>query len=327
MSCNVCQRRCLIPEGQTGFCQTRVNKNGSIVSLLYGLTSGIQIDPIEKKPFYHYKPGSLVATLGSYGCNFRCRQCLNYHHSWGALIPADNKKISPVILANEIAAAGYHGIAFSFNEPVLWYEFARDIAQEFKKEKKNNFAVFVTNGSWTKETVDKIAPHIDAANIDLKGFSESTYQKQGAFFGEIPPLAVYAQKKGIFLELTTLLIPTINDNPEELKKMTAWMVKNLGPDTPWHLSQFDPTLAPDKEFKKLPLTPVEKLQKASEIGKKEGLNHIYIWAPSDHFAVSDTLCPKCHKTVIKRSGWKVQEINITSSNQCRFCNYRLNVRL
>lgn len=320
--CNVCQRRCLISEGKTGFCLSRQNINGKIVSLLYGQTTGIQVDPIEKKPFYHFKPGSLVATLGSYGCNFRCKQCLNWRYSRGA--PATDYRIPPKEIAEKITSAGYHGVAFSFNEPVIWFEFARDIAKEFKKQ-KNNFAVFVTNGSWTKETIDRLTPQIDAANIDLKGFSESTYKKQGAFFGKIPQMAVYAQKKGIFLELTTLLVPTINNNPKEIKRLTGWIAKNLGPDTPWHLSQFDPTLAPDKEFQKLPFTSVEELQRAAEIGRKEGLNHIYIWAPASNYSKSDTICPKCRKIVIKRLGWQVTEINITPPNFCQFCNYKLNI--
>lgn len=331
--CGVCQRRCLIPEGQVGFCLSRLNKNGKFYSLLYGQITGIQVDPIEKKPFYHFKPGTQVATIGSWGCNFRCKQCLNSWCSWGEPATSNlrklalNSSITPEEIVKKVINSGYSGIAFSYNEPVIWFEFALDIAKKFKAKSPKNFTVFVTNGSWTKETIDKLSGYIDAANIDFKGFSQETYQKQGAFFGQIPQMAVYAQKKGFFLETTTLLIPGINDNPEELKKMASWMVKKLGPDTSWHLSQYDPLATPDKEFQKIPFTPIEDLEKAAEIGKKEGLNHIYIWAPNSGYSKSDTFCPKCKKVVIKRSGWESQEINITKVGNCKFCGYKLNIIL
>lgn len=360
IKCNVCQRKCLIPDTQVGFCLSRKNIDGKIKSLLYGQVNTIQVDPIEKKPFYHFKPGSLVATIGSWGCNFRCKQCLNWSCSWGEPATQSLKTLalptshfpthfppptltSPKQIASKILSSGYSGIAFSYNEPVIWYEYALDIAKEFKSSfskthplKSNPYCVFVTNGSWTKQTIDSLTTPIfpnspilpiDAANIDLKGFSEKTYCKQGAFFGIIPKMAVYAQKKGIFLELTTLLIPTINDNPEELKKMTEWIVENLGPDTPWHLSQYDPALAPDKQFQKLPHTSIEQLDKAAKIGQKAGLNHIYIWAPAVNYSRSDTICPKCKKVVIHRRNWQVEEINIIPPNRCRFCQFGLNIVL
>lgn len=370
--CLACQRKCAIDEGRVGFCLARKNIGGKLYSLLYGEITGIQADPIEKKPLYHFKPGSIVATVGSYGCNFRCKQCLNFQTTWGAseklkMLSANRcrltaeKKITPKEIVQEVIKAGYSGLAFSYNEPIIWTEFAADIAREFKSclsspplptpdsqpisHNSSPFSVFVTNGSWTKETIDLLTSPvdrdhpcqlIDAANIDFKGFSEETYQKMGASFGptsprlrrvnQIPKMAVYAQKKGIFLELTTLLIPGINDNPEELKKMTAWITKNLGPDTPWHLSRFDPDLAPDKEFQKISPTSPEQLAKAAEIAKKEGLNHIYIWPPNPQ-TMNDTYCPKCRKIVIKRSGWRVEEINVTNNEFCQFCHYKLNLIL
>ncbi len=339
--CFICQRQCLIDEGHVGFCQTRKNVDGKIVSLLYGKTTGIQIDPIEKKPFYHFKPGHLVATIGSFGCNFRCKQCLNYRTNWGTPIQ-DLKNLpttSPEQIAKEVLNAGHQGIAFSYNEPIIWAEFAADIASEFKSQKSKvkmnkqslmlrneRFAVFVSNGSWTQKTINMLSD-IDAANIDLKGFSEKTYQKMGAMFGKISQMAVYAQKKKIFLEITTLLIPKVNDNWDEIKQMTNFIVRSLGPETPWHLSEFDPKLAPDKEFQKLPVTPIEDLLKASEIGRSEGLKHIYIWAPNSGYCVSDTICPKCKKVVIKRNGWSPMEIKINQNSTCQFCGYKLNVIL
>jgi pyruvate formate lyase activating enzyme len=341
IQCQACQRQCLISDQQVGFCLARQNLGGALESLLYGQITGIQVDPIEKKPFYHFKPGQLVATIGSWGCNFRCKQCLNFANSWGATEElAQLKKLrekgkaikTPAAeeIAQTIADGGHAGIAFSYNEPTIWAEFANQIAQEFKARAtaKNPFAVFVTNGSWTKETIDLLAPNIDAANIDLKGFCQETYRKQGAFLGIIPEMAVYAQKKGIFLELTTLLIPGINDDPDELRDLASWIVKDLGPDTPWHLSQFDPRPAPDPEFQKIPFTTAEELKHAVSIGEKAGLHHLYIWAPEAGCNRSDTLCPNCRNIVIKRNGgWQPREIKIKKDQHCQFCNFKLNVIL
>lgn len=333
LKCAVCQRRCLVAEDKYGFCQTRVNKKGRFYTLLYGMATGIQVDPIEKKPFYHFKPGSLVASIGSVGCNFRCKQCLNWFQTWKSpeIEFLKNGKeinyISPEEVVKAVISKGFQGIAFTYNEPTIWLEYALDIAKIFKKRSPQHFCVFVTNGSWTKEAIDLISPYIDAANIDFKGFSQKTYQRQGAFFGQVPEMTIYCQKKGIFLEITTLLIPGINDNPEELKKMTGWMAKSLGEDTPWHLSQFDPEAAPDPEFQKIPPTSVENLEKAAQIGKKAGLNHIYTWAPGANYAKSDTYCPKCKKIVIQRSGWQPEKINISNQQKCQFCSYKLNIIL
>lgn len=339
--CQACQRECIISDQQLGFCLSRQNINGILYSLDHGQITGIQADPIEKKPFYHFKPGSTVATIGSWGCNFRCKQCLNYAHSWGTLATENLKELAkanlekrqpehaltPQEIAKTIADADYPGIAFSYNEPVIWAEFAAETAKTFKKLKKEGFAVFVTNGSWTQETIDLLAPHIDAANIDIKGFREETYKKMGARLGIIPEMAEYAQKKGIFLELTTLLIPTINDDPDEVKALANWIVNKIGPETPWHLSQYDPNLAPDSAFRKIPTTPVATLEKAAEIGQEAGLSHIYIWAPTSACTRSNMICPGCRQTVITRIGWQPTSIKINPNGHCQFCNYKLNIIL
>jgi len=322
--CGVCQRRCVIPEGKTGFCRNKINQQGILYTLNYGLITGIQIDPIEKKPFYHFYPGSLVASIGGWGCNFRCKQCLNYWCSYSLKKPTLTS-ISPENLIKEVKKAHCPGIAFTYNEPVIWAEFVLDAAKLAKKE--DLYTVFVTNGSWTKETLDKIGPYIDAANIDFKSFSETTYQKQGAFFGQIPQMAKYAQEKyKIHLEITTLLIPGINDNPAELKKMTHWIAKNLGPKTPLHFSQFDPEAAPNKDFQKIPSTSIEQLEKAAGIAKKEGLEFVYIWAPHDNYSQGDLICPKCHTICIKRTAWQPEIIAVDKKGRCAKCGENLNLK-
>ena len=279
--CSACQFNCLIENGTVGHCQTRLNKNGVLYSLTYGVITGIQIDPIEKKPLYHFKPGSLVASIGSLGCNFRCKQCLNFTHSYGAketlraLIRKPIKPLPSQTIINQVLKQGLKGIAFTFNEPVINPEFVHDTAKLAKE--KGLFTVIVSNGSWTKEALNYYGKFIDAANIDLKGFSQKTYQKQGASFRKIPEMLIWAKKKKIHLELTTLIIPTINDNFTELGKMARWIKENLGADTPWHLSRFSPKLAPDPNFQKLPPTPLALLKKATQIGRQEGLNFVYTW--------------------------------------------------
>jgi pyruvate formate lyase activating enzyme len=330
--CAICQRRCTIADGRTGFCRNKINQKGILYTTNYGLITSLQIDPIEKKPFYHFHPGSSVASLGSWGCNFRCKQCLNYWCSYSPQKP-DLISISPENLIQEVKKTGHPGIAFTYNEPVIWAEYVLDVAKLAKKA--GLYTVFVTNGSWTKETLDKIGPYIDAANIDFKGFSEATYQKQSAFFGQIPEMAKYAQQKHKFhLEITVLLIPGINDNPKELEKMAQWIAKNLGPKTPLHFSQFDPEAAPDKDFQKIPSTSIEQLEKAAGIAKKAGLKFIYIWAPRDNYSRGDLICPKCHTVCIKRTAWQPEllaadkkSMSAGRQGHCTNCGENLNVTL
>lgn len=343
--CGVCQRRCTIANGQVGFCLSKLNQNGKLYALNYGLIQGIQVDPIEKKPFYHFMPGMMIPSIGSFGCNFRCKQCLNWDCSWGnpateileayhrhaefssvqdKQVQDDKETVTPQEIIDQIKKSGYHGIAFTYNEPTIWSEYVLDVAKLAKKEKL--FTLFVTNGSWTKETLDIIGPFIDATNIDFKGFSDKTYAQQGAFFGEIPQTTEYALKKHkIFIELTTLLIPGINDNPEELKSMAGWIVDHLGAKTPWHISQFDPQLAPDPEFAKIPFTSVAQLQKAAEIGRQAGLDFIYIWAPHDGYSQGETVCPKCGTLAIRRLGWQPEILAVDKKGKCSKCHQYLNI--
>lgn len=339
VNCQVCQRRCVISEGETGFCLTRQNLKGKLYSLVYGVLTGFQIDPVEKKPLYHFHPGTQVLSIGSYGCNFRCRQCLNWSHSWGepatsilkGLAEGRKEKAIPPEKVVEVAKkGGYPGVAFTYNEPVIWLEYVLDCAKLAKKT--GLFTIFVTNGSWTKESLKLLAKVIDAANVDIKGGNEESYQKQGAFFGKVLENLILAQKLGIFLELTTLVIPGINDKETELKKIAQWIVKNLGKKTPWHLSRFSPELAPDEEFQRIASTPKKTLEKAYEIGKKAGLEFVYVWAPpssfgEEFFSIGDTVCPKCGEKMVTRSGWRPTIKGVRKEGKCQNCQEDLNLVL
>ena len=282
--CTACQRYCRIKEGKVGFCLARKNIGGWLYSLNYGLTSGIQIDPIEKKPLYHFHPGTKILSVGSYGCNFRCKQCQNWHCSYGepsasylkSLSSSDEKNkdyISPEDLVSLAIEKNSPGIAFTYNEPVIWPEYVHDTAKLAKE--KGLYTIFVSNGSWTPQALNYYGQYINAANIDFKGWGEKVYAKQGAFWGKLRENLILAAKKGIHLELTTLIIPGINDNLKDLRAIASWIAKNLGKKTPWHLSRFTPDLAPDKEFAKIPPTPAGTLEKAYKIGKKAGLVFVY----------------------------------------------------
>lgn len=331
LKCLVCQRGCQISPGKVGFCKTKKNQNGKLKDLVYGIITGYQVDPIEKKPLYHVLPGAQVLSIGSFGCNYRCKQCLNYTCSYGEVAQktldrlasqAKTKRIKPSQVVSRALEIGLPGIAYTYNEPTIWSPFAHDVAKLAKAQGLLN--VFVSNGSWTKPTINRLAPLIDAANIDLKGFSKKTYQKQGAFWGNILDNLKHAFKKGIFLELTTLLIPGVNDSEEELKKLTKWVASQLDPQVPWHLSQFSPELSPDPDFQKIPQTPVKTLKKAAEIGKKTGLKHIYVWAPNSNFSQGETTCPQCQAVLVKRSGWQPKTSNLNSQNgQCKKCGQKI----
>lgn len=346
LQCLACQRYCLISPGQVGFCQTRLNKAGQLYSLNYGLLNGIQLDPIEKKPLYHFYPGTPVLSIGSYGCNYRCKQCLNSWCSWGEPATGILKKLKagkkqlkinltlPAEIIDLAVRQNIPGIAFTYNEPSIWPEYVFKTAKLAKK--KGLYTVFVTNGSWSKEALEYLAPVIDAVNIDIKGFYPQTYRKMGAFFGQILEVTELVVKKyRIFTELTTLIIPTINDSSQEIKDIAHWIKEKLGANIPWHLSRFDPDLAPDKKFKKLAVTPIKTLKKAYQIGKKAGLNYIYVWAPPKNqseelFSLGNTFCPKCGRLVIKRNAWRPKMIGvkkIKNQGYCSFCGQKLNLEL
>lgn len=329
--CEVCSRNCLISEGQKGFCQTRFNKNGKLYSEIYGKISyGLQIDPIEKKPMYHFFPGTNVLSFGSVGCNFRCKQCLNYDTTY--LFDPKNSDSQLEIKATEIIAKAkdHHlpGIAFTYNEPTINLEFIHDVAILARKNKL--YTVLVTNGYLTEKSLDYLGPYIDAYSVDFKGFSDRSYLAQGNNIKAqiIFDLTKRALKKwGMKIEITTLLIPGINDDEKELEKMARWITENLGHNTPWHLSQYSPELAPDSKFRKIGKTPVFLLQKVYDIGRKAGLNFVFAWAPQDHFAINDSVCPSCQNLLIQRNSWQPEIINLDPEGNCVKCHYHPDIRL
>lgn len=326
--CLVCERKCLISENSTGYCQTRFNQKGKLYSLVYGVISSLNNDPIEKKPVFHYQPGSFCLSLGTFGCNFRCLFCQNWEISFAKKEQLQNlspvSKTSPEKIIKLARQSHSAGIAITYNEPAIWLEYSLDVFKLAKKE--NLYTVWVTNGYATQQTLELIAPFLDVYRVDLKSFNDTFYQK----LINVPKAApVFENTKylhdrfpQIHLECVTNIIPGWNDQPENLKKIARWIKDNLGPQTPWHVTRFYPAA----QLLDIPPTSPDTLFQARKIGQDEGLEFVYI----GNLAVEeedDTFCPKCGNLAIQRNGYSTKILNVDPSGSCLTCHYPLNIKL
>jgi len=319
VQCNLCNHRCVISDGQRGKCGVRENEGGILISLVYGRLIASHVDPIEKKPFFHFLPGSLSYSIATVGCNFSCLFCQNADIS---RMPADNNgKIAGTFcdstsVVEEAQKSGCRSIAYTYTEPTVFFEFAMDTAKLAKENGLRN--VFVTNGYMTPEALDEIRPFLDAANVDLKAFQENFYRQIcGASLKPVKKSLVLMKSMGIHLEITTLLIPGMNDDPVQLSELAAFIVSDLGADTPWHISRFHPTY----KLIECPPTPVSSLTNAREIGIQAGLQYVYTGNIPGDFG-ENTYCHQCGKLLIERWGFTVQNNRIQDGG-CSFCNTRI----
>lgn len=334
VQCQNCAHYCVILPGKRGICGVRENRDGKLYSLVYGKACAIHIDPIEKKPFFHFLPGSHSLSVATVGCNFRCANCQNWDISQGFKnkkeIPGESllpKEIVKIALKNNLPS-----ISYTYTDPIAFSEYALDTMKLAKKQGlKNNW---VSNGFWSKELFDLISPYLDAANIDLKSFS-SPHQNFGSggedeFYvkycsGKLQPVLdtlKSLKQKGIWTEVTTLVIPTLNDKEEIFKKIANFIKNELGPETPWHVTQFCGAIS--WKLQNIPDTPVETLKKAYKIGKEAGLKYVYTGnvpgIPSE-----DTFCPKCNNLVIDRTGYIISRYD--KNGKCPKCGTDLNLIL
>lgn len=293
--CFTCQRRCVISEGERGWCYTRTNKGGKLYSLIYGEVSSLSINPIEKKPVFHFYPGSRWISLGSVGCNFRCPGCQNWEIAHWKEGPMYTKYLSPEELVSKTKSSGSLGISWTFNEPALWFEYTLDGAKLAKAQ--GLYTNYVTNGSITRESFDTIAPYLDVWRVDLKGFSENTYMRIGHIkcYTEILKITERAKEYGMHVEVVTNIIPGFNDDEVELRSIAAWIKKSLGSDVPWHVTRFYPHL----ELSHLSPTPISTLERAWMIGKEEGLWYVYLGNVPGH-KYENTYCHNCGELLIER---------------------------
>ncbi|MDP2934457.1 MAG: AmmeMemoRadiSam system radical SAM enzyme, partial [bacterium] len=273
--CYLCNHRCFIADSHRGICGVRENKDGKLYSLVYGKIIAEHIDPIEKKPLYHFMPGSFSLSIATIGCNFRCLHCQNSDISQiNKQETINNKQWGKEKYPKDIVRDALNGkcpsISYTYTEPTIFLEFALDCMKLAKEKGLKN--VWVSNGYMTKEALDLIAPYLDAINVDLKAFSEDFYRDVcGAKLQPVLDNLIDIKKRGIHLEITTLIIPDKNDSEKELKQIAEFIAKKVGKDIPWHVSRF----FPNHEFLNMLPTPVEKVLRAAEIGKEAGLKHVY----------------------------------------------------
>lgn len=278
--CFNCAHHCLIPSGQKGICGIRKNINGKLYLLVFGRAIAENIDPIEKKPFFHFLPGSLTLSLATVGCNFHCANCQNWQISQFPHLERNDQKIEssgfnlpPEKVIQDALENNCPSIAYTYTEPTVFSEYALAIMKLARKAGLKN--IWVSNGFQSKELVNLIAPYLDAINIDLKSFSDKIYQKH--FGGRLKPVLENLKmfrNLGVWVEVTTLVIPTITDSEEMFQRIAKFIANDLGAETPWHISRFSGFLS--WKLSNLPETPIKKLEEAARIGQKEGLKHIYI---------------------------------------------------
>lgn len=267
--CELCPRDCVIKPGQKGFCRVRENRDGVLEALNYGKYTVAAIDPVEKKPLYHFYPGSSILSVGTFGCNFHCGFCQNWQIAHQATEGESVSAETLVTWALAAAKKGSIGVAYTYSEPLMWYEFILEAAKQVQKVGQKN--VLVTNGFINPEPFKRLLPYIDALNIDVKGFTEEFYRK--IVKGKLEPVLATAEaayQAGKHVEITTLLIPGLNDSKEEVEKLVCWISEKLGPEVPLHFSRYFPNYQLD-----LPSTPIKTLQSAQEIALKK-LNYVYL---------------------------------------------------
>jgi len=307
--CDLCPHHCLINPGKTGNCQVRKNVDGTLYSLVYNKPISANLDPIEKKPLFHFYPGSTAFSISTVGCNMHCKHCQNADISQATVERYPSREMSSKEIVNEAKKSGAQSIAYTYTEPTIYYEYAYDIAKLAHDEGLKN--VFVTNGYIEHEPLEDIAPFLDAANVDLKAMTNEFYTTIcGAELTPVLKAIKTYYELGIWLEITTLIIPELNDGEKMLTDI-AEFIADIDINIPWHVTGFYPTY---KLIDKPP-TPLSSLQKAVEIGKTAGLKYIY---QGNRGSGEDTFCPNCKKELITRSGFSITR-NTIQNGKCPYC--------
>jgi pyruvate formate lyase activating enzyme len=324
VKCRTCQWYCQINDSKLGVCRMYKNEAGTLYNLNYAKVSSIAVDPIEKKPLYHFHPGTRVFSLGSWGCNFHCRGCQN----WEIACPETDeglqrsREMMPAQAVSMAESSGCAGIAWTYNEPSVWLEYTLESAKLAKE--KGLYTVYVTNGYASIEHLDAIGPYLDAWRVDIKGFRDDTYKKIGRIphFEGILSIAERAKDKwGMHVEVVTNVIPGVNDDDEQIAGIADWIARKLGKLTPWHITRFHP----HRQMRDYPATPVATLEHAYEHGKAAGLKFVYLGnVPGNEHA--DTVCYQCGKVAVERTGFSAK-ITGLEGTKCRYCGADLNFRM
>ncbi len=314
MNCDLCPRRCALQDNGFGFCGVRQRQGDKIVLTTYGLMTGVAVDPIEKKPLYHFYPGSKVLSFGSIGCNLSCEFCQNFQTAQSRDRSLLRQTASPDDIVRLAGETGCRSVALTYNEPIIGAEYAVDVAVACRRAGINT--VVVSNGFITPEKRPWFFEFVDAANIDLKSFSDAFYRNRcGASLEPVKETLRYlAKSTNVWLEVTTLLIPGLNDSDTELRELAEWIRKNLGAETPLHFSAFRPM----NRMLDVPTTPPQTLFHAREIAHTVGLRYVYTGNIVDP-AGGTTSCPQCRQAIVVRNGFSVEENAVDDESCCRFC--------
>jgi pyruvate formate lyase activating enzyme len=341
VQCQVCFRRCVVPEGKRGFCRNKVNLGGRYYTVVYGRPSALQIDPIEKEPSFHMLPGATILCTGTASCNNRCKFCQNWHLSQRSFEEIEHYNLSPErtvdlaraggsdpalphirvvgqpgISLEEIAVHRCHAVSFTYNEPTVFYEHTYDVAKLAKEAGLR--ALFHTNGGMNQEPLAALLEHMDAVTVDLKAFTPEFYREVSS--SELEPVLRTLEQihqSGIHLEIVNLVIPTLNDDLEDIRRMCQWIRDTLSAEVPFHLNRF----FPHYKLTSLPPTPIETLESAAQIADEEGLHYVYVGNFPGHERNS-TFCPECSQTIIERVHFGVVTLDV-QEGKCRFCGHSI----
>ncbi|MFA5337065.1 MAG: AmmeMemoRadiSam system radical SAM enzyme [Candidatus Omnitrophota bacterium] len=317
VDCFLCNHYCHIKDENYGICSVRLNKKGTLYSLSYGKVVAANIDPIEKKPLYHFLPGSKSYSIACVGCNFKCGFCQNWQISQAAIakdLSLLEYRLSPKGIVEQALSNNCPSISYTYTEPTIYFEFAYEVAKLAKE--KGLYNVFVTNGYMSRQSLQDIKPYLDAANVDLKSFSEDFYRKIcKASLKPVLENIILMKKLGFWIEITTLVIPGKNDAKFELKQI-AEFIASVDKNIPWHISRFHP----DFEFTEIEATSPESLSLAYDIAKGAGLKYVYIGNMDTDY--ENTICPACNKVLIKRKGFSVESKNI-NQGRCGYCEEQI----
>ncbi len=320
VKCNVCAIRCIIPDGKRGACLTRLNRDGTLYTLIYSEVASAVVDPIEKKPLYHFYPGTNILSMGTLGCNFRCPGCQNWEisHNSPDELGKNMEKLEPEDVIKHAKRLNCRSICWTYNDPTIWVEYTYDCMRLAKKN--NILTAYITNGYATEEQLELISPFLDAWRVDIKGFSRESYKKVTGLARwecilEIAKLAKF--KYNMHVECVTNVTPTLNDSEKILRGIARWIKHDLGEFTPWHVTRFYPYL----DLSHIPPTPIKTLERAYEIGREEGLEYVYVGNLPGH-RWEDTYCHNCGKVIIKRRGFAIAQALI-KNGLCPYCKTQI----
>ncbi len=315
VQCELCPTECVLENYQIGGCRTRINKDGTLYSLVYGKPCAVAVDPIEKKPFYHFLPATTAFSIATAGCVLGCKFCQNWQISQANPEDTDYVNLPPENAVKQAIFYDCRTITYTYTEPTVFYEYMYDTAEMAKRFNVKN--TMHSCGDINEKPLRELAKLLDAADIDLKSFTEDFYSRICG--GRLKPVLdslVILKQEGVWVEITNLVIPTLNDDLKMIKEMCGWIVKNLGPDVPLHFSRFFPYY----KLKDLPPTPIETLRDARNAARDAGLRYVYLG--NIRTDAENTYCHKCNKLIIERIGYFVKQNNITSG-KCRFCGAKI----